>query len=152
MYNKSVLTRRRKMKVANILTIKEQATRKRWLFCTILGFVGVPLILAIILNACNLEWSTSIFIAFMGIVPAAIMWKYSYKKNCDNFLIGWMIFGAFINVYRISLLIKGEQDGFEIAGWAFDLGLYIWWYIESFSLLKINKKRKKESNQTSIGV
>ncbi|MBI3259668.1 MAG: hypothetical protein HYZ54_09370 [Ignavibacteriae bacterium] len=136
--------------------IDQQAenTRKRWLLATLCSFVLSPMFLFIALGSyekdlvagntfLNLLTHAAIGLS-IGLLPSWLAWHCAYRRHGTALLMFWLIVGPFrffvVFAAAIGGLVAKPHKPLVSAALIFEAIAYVWWYILSFKLRKINKK------------
>lgn len=118
-------------------TREEKKIRKNWLISTTILYLVIPFIggMSIFfktneLSSQNLGWLIVYFFSFL------ILYYYAYKKNGTHLLTLFLIIlPIYLFIDFVQSVINGQLS--------FKVVFYIWWYIASLKLRKINTKLKK---------
>jgi hypothetical protein len=135
------------MNLPNCVINKSEAkTRKRWLFSTFCFFILYPLALfalfAILSNWIHLSEDALIeplVYAIVVLFQMWIIWHCSYKKYGTRLLTLWLVVSPFRHLMSIVEILKETSNIWSIGFIVIDVGFFLWWYLLSLQIRKINK-------------
>ncbi|MBU4348082.1 hypothetical protein KJ671_01065 [Patescibacteria group bacterium] len=119
-------------------TSEEKKIRKQWLIATFVNYIGFPLLLLLI---CTLRGTVTPELfgeTFASFIGCWLIYHCAYEKHGWLLLTWWLVLGPLYFLADIKqLLSEGYNQGilFLIITYA---ALYVWWYINSIKLRKIN--------------
>lgn len=129
-----------------IINKSEEKTRKHWLLSTFCFLVFYPLTLfaffAILSHWLPIPKNTGIGLiahAFTGLFSLWIVWHCAYKKYGTRLLTFWLIIIPFKQLASIVEVLKETWDLWTIFFLALDIGVFLWWYLLSLKMRKVNK-------------
>ena len=126
---------------------KEIKNRKQWLIATIVCWGSYPLLALFFLAKLpqkpplyNGGWIQPVTYVLFNVTLFWVIWHCAYKKPGTKLLMFWLITGP-IQVLLSSLnFFEKSWNVWNKVGLILNLSFFIWWYIQSIKLRKINKK------------
>jgi hypothetical protein len=131
------------------ITPKEVKEQKRWLIVTVVYKFILPLLLFAISaslfekNECPPEVVSELLRnVFLGLISLWIFWHCAYKKNGTKLLTLFLVLSPIIVAKDLMRSLKESTDPWTLGLLILGLSLYIYWYIFSLKLKRINQKIK----------
>lgn len=126
------------------LSTAEERVRKNWLYLSAFYFLFPALILVgftaflWLVNIQNSEWFESLKAILKDVLKFGLGWHCAYRKHGIKLLTLWLYFSPFIMVIQFGVLLWLSFDPWLVPLIAFDAGIYIWWYVLTYKMRKIN--------------
>ena len=125
----------------------EKSVRKQWLILTIIALLAWPLLTLIFFTVLSKQEQVPgsvywIFVsmALLTVLFVYILYRCAYVKPGIRFLTFLLIVGPLLKIKATMDALKTGHDAVTLIALAVNLGLYIWWYILSLQLRKMNKR------------
>lgn len=128
-------------------TPQEKSLRKQWLIVSLLAIIGLPLVTLgmMVYMAVRVPVSAEIFYVYFAVIALTILTFYilyrcAYKKPGIRFLIFCLIIGPLLKIQGAVNAFRVEHDGLTVFAVIFNLAFFVWWYVLSLKMVKINKR------------
>ena len=134
------------------ITETEQKTRKQWLFSTAALLFLFPLAVFVFFVAFfKLIHVPGEFLfrelgsCMGGLIPLWIIWHCCYRKYGTRLITLWLFASPLSQVREIYGVIKEGFNPIVICVAAIELGLFVWWYLLSLRIRKLNKSAREKA-------
>lgn len=135
-----------------VINKSEEKVRKHWLFSTWFFFFLYP----IALFAFFAVLSEKVYIpedaiyeqlvyAIAGLIPIWLIWHCAYRKNGIKLLTFWLVVGPIKMLASIAEISNEPCNVWVNAFVAINIGLFIWWFLLSLEMRKVNKSIQERS-------
>ena len=132
---------------------EEKAMRRRWLVLSMIVIWVWPLIsLGFLIyevttqhlpfEAYSMYFWVYLAVTLLSAVIYVVLYRCAYLKPGVRFLISLMIVWPLLKVKAIADAVKTGHDYLSWISIVVNVGLFVWWYILSLKLIKMNKRIK----------
>jgi hypothetical protein len=137
------------IKMSHAFTPQERSLRMQWLIISLIAILAWPLITLGFMGYIatkhhvpgNLIW-VYLTVAVITVLVFYILYRCSYVKPGTKFLTFCLIVGPLLKLKATVDALRTGHDYVTLIALAVNLGFYIWWYVLSLRLRKMNKRIK----------
>jgi len=142
---------------SRVMNKSEEKIRKHWLFSTISLLILYPIALFAFLAALSEgvhipedALIEPLAYAFTGLFSLWLIWHCAYRKYGTGMLGFWLIVSPFKQLASIVEALKEPCNGWTIAFIALGIGVFLWWYLLSLKMRKVNKSIQSRLAQKKV--
>ncbi len=142
---------------SDMVNTSEISTRKQWLLSSLCWLVLYPF------AVCTIFFSLSIWIqmpddvitaplsrAVGGLISMPLIWYFAYKKLGTKLLIFWLVISPGIQLTNSIESLMATRSSWMIMYVAIDAGVFLWWYLMSLKVRKVNKTIRERKAQLGV--
>ncbi len=139
------------MSSACTINKSEEKTHKYWLFSSLCMLVLFPLIVLgfMVTLSKQIDIPESVLYecliyVILGILSLWLIWYCAYKNPGTRLLTFWLFTSPIKRITQIGQELSESSDVLIIIPLIIESGIFLWWYLLSLKLRKINKARQKD--------
>ncbi|HEX2580076.1 MAG TPA: hypothetical protein VHK67_06725 [Rhabdochlamydiaceae bacterium] len=133
--------------MSHSFTTHEKSIRKQWLVVSVIAILAWPLIWLGFMSFISMKQpvpSEVFWICFMvTAITTAIfyaLYRCTYVKPGIKFLTFALIVGPLLKLKATFDALKAGHDPVTLIALVLNLGFYVWWYVLSLQMRKMNKR------------
>ena len=130
-------------------TPKEKSLRKQWLIISLIAILAWPIITLAFMSYISMKehvpqgvYLVYLAVALITILLFFILYRCAYVKPGIRFLTFCLIIGPLLKLKATIDALKVGHDHVTLIALFANLAFYVWWYILSLKLRKMNKRIK----------